>query len=169
MLAALGLVASLVFVSCSTPPAGSDAPPEPVTGATPGEVEGIEQLRFTCGRFPFAADVLGAPARNDEQAPNPIAEALRRHLAMPGPDIDILPDAGWTLVGIDGSSAEFMNVGADMAIMVVFVSNDGAGWKVGGWGGCQPEIILGTGIGAAEWAWAAPVLPIPRPRCSMPW
>lgn len=160
-MAVLGILASLVVASCSASPALSDAPSEPTISTTPAEPGGIDQLRFTCGRFPFGADVLGAPARNDEAAPNPMAEALRRHLAMPGPDIDFLPDAGWTLVGFDGSTAEFASVGPDLAMTVVFVSNDGAGWKVSGWGGCQPEVVLGPGLGAAEWTWGGPGAPGP--------
>lgn len=161
LLAALAILASLLVASCSASPATSDAPSEPTSSATLGEPGGIDQLRFTCGRFPFGADVLAAPARNDEAAPNPMAEALRRHLAMPGPDIDFLPDAGWTLVGVDGSAAEFVAVGADLTMTVVFVSNDGAGWKTSGWGGCQPEVILGAGLGAAEWTWGGPGVPGP--------
>lgn len=161
MVAALGLIASLVVVSYAAPSATSEDPLGPTASATPGELGGIDQLRFTCGRFPFGADVLAAPARKDENAPTPMAEALRRHLALPGPDIDFLPDDGWTLVGFDGSAAEFVTVGADLAMTVAFVTNDGAGWKVTGWGGCQPEIILGAGLGAAEWAWGGPGAPDP--------
>lgn len=163
IVAALAVTAVLSCASpAATEPPASDPPPE--ISVPPGQDTGIDQLRFSCGRFPFAARVLAAPARTDEDAPTPVADALRRHLAMPGPDIDFLPDDGWTLAGTDGSSAEFVTVDADLGMKVVIVANKGGSWKVSGWGECQPEIILGAGIGAAEWTWAGPGVPGPAIR-----
>jgi len=108
-------------------------------------------LRYTCGRFNFGPEILGQGPGNAERDPNPAAEALRMHLAMPGPENDFLPDTGWMLVGIDAQGAEFVAIEGDLEMMMVSVENGPAGWKVGGWGGCQPRIVLAQGLGPAEW------------------
>jgi hypothetical protein len=146
----------LTLAGCAAPASTSSAPP-------PTEaVVGIDDLRFTCGKFPFSADILLAPARNDEDAPTPAAEALRNQLAQPGPDIDFLPDHGWTLAGADGRLAEFVLRGGDLGMKSVSVENQGGQWRVTGWGDCRPTIDLANGLGAADWAWGGPGLPDPR-------
>lgn len=148
--------ASLVLLAgCGQSP-GASAGPSP----TPGAI-GADDLRFSCGRFPFGTEILVEPGRNDEDDPNPAAEALRRHLAQPGPDIDFLPDDGWTLAGMDDQLAEFIIVGGDLGMKSVSVENQGGGWKVTGWGDCQPTIVLAAGLGEAEWAWGGPGTPGP--------
>ncbi len=109
-------------------------------------------LRYTCGEFTFAPDLLTAGPGNDQQADNPAAVALRAHLAESGPDFEFLPDTGWHLVGVDDRRAEFIAVGADGEIANVTVENGPNGWRVGGWGGCQPRVALASGLGAAVWA-----------------
>ena len=149
-------IASLVLLAGCGPSPGASAGASP----TPGDF-GADDLQFSCGRFPFGAEILAAPGRNDEDDPNPAAEALRRHLAQPGPDIDFLPDDGWTLAGMDDQLAEFVIVGGDLGMTSVSVENQGGGWKVTGWGGCQPTIVLAKGLGDAEWAWGGPGIPGP--------
>ena len=109
-------------------------------------------LRYTCGSFPFDAGALDRAA-NDELDDTPIAAALRAHLALGGPDIDFLPDEGWRLTGMDGTSAEFVARDAG-GTKVVEVANDGGGWRVTGWGECRPRRALPGGLGDADWVLA---------------
>jgi hypothetical protein len=109
-------------------------------------------LRYTCGTFPFGPELLTAVPGNAEQAANPAAGALRAHLAGIGPDIDFLPDTGWTMTGMNDRVAEFVSLGGDLGMKIVSVENGPAGWKVSGWGDCQPRIALAEGLGEAEWA-----------------
>ena len=109
-------------------------------------------LRYVCGTFPFKPDLLTAGAGTAELEATPLAEALRTHLAMPGPDIDFLPDSGWHLVGMDLQNAELLTVAGELGMITVGLSNTGNGWKVTGWGDCQPRVVLPPGLASAEWA-----------------
>jgi len=120
-------------------------------------------LRYSCGRFNFGPEILGHGPGSAERDPNPAAEALRRHLALPGPDIDFLPDTGWILAGIDAQDAEFIALGGDLGMKSVSVENGPSGWKVSGWGDCSPRIVLADGLGAAEWHFD-PGAPVPGPE-----
>jgi hypothetical protein len=116
-----------------------------------GLLAGDAPFQYTCGRFPFGAEIL---ARSDagEAAADPAAAALRQHLAKDGPDIDFLPDRGWTLAGMDADGAEFVAVGGDLGMKVVALESNGAGkWLVTGWGDCQPQRVLPPGLGEASW------------------
>ena len=137
----------------------------PPNGSTPSESPAAVDpfaLRYTCGTFPFGPELLTAAPGVDEQAANPAAAALRAHLAGAGPDIDFLPDRGWHMTGMDARLAEFVTVGGDLGMKSVSVENGATGWKVSGWGDCQPRIELPVGLGAAEWAFD-PVQPKPGP------
>lgn len=157
ILATIVVLASLA--GCGASP-GSAASPSATADSSVAE----DDLRFSCGRFPFGAEIMTAPARHDEDALNPAADALRRHLALGGPDIDFLPDEGWTLAGMDAGLAEFVTVGGALGMKSVSVENKGGGWKVSGWGDCRPTIVLADGLGAAEWAWGGPGDPGPETR-----
>jgi hypothetical protein len=151
--AAIVLGLGLLVAACdpaAAPPAASEASPSSATAsAIPGVGDPLD-LRYTCGAFPFAPGLLSAGAGNDEQADTAAAAALRAHLALEGPDFDSLPDRGWHLAGTDARSAEFVTVDGDLVKSVV-VANGADGWKVSGWGECQPRIHLPAGLGAAEW------------------
>jgi hypothetical protein len=160
MLAAVATAAGgCTFLGGGTPPASSS--PSDTGSAAPAT---FDQLRYTCGRFPFAADLISAPARTDEQAASPIAAALRAHLAVPGPDTDFLPDHGWTLVGSDAAAAEYVTLGGDLGMKSVDLEFGPSGWKVTGWGDCRPQLQLPAGIGGAEWTWGGPGAPGPDTR-----
>jgi len=131
--------------SGSVPPGGS-APPQGGGAINPVD------LHYSCGAFPFRPDLLTAGPGNDERANNPAAAALRAHLAGAGPDIDFLPDTGWHMTGMDGRVAEFVTVGGDLGMKSVSLENGPNGWKVSGWGDCQPRLQLPGGLGSAEWA-----------------
>jgi hypothetical protein len=155
MLTALGATA----VGCAAP--GGRASPSPNASPSPSPMASpqivaapVGDFVYTCGRFPFPPELMTAPPRNDELLQNPVAAALRAHLAKAGPDFDFLPDSGWNLVGADGSAAEFVAVGGENGMKTVSLANGPTGWKVDGWGDCRAQIALPTGLNSAAWAWA---------------
>jgi hypothetical protein len=103
----------------------------------------------------------------DEAAANPAAAALRGHLAKNGPDIDFLPDRGWSLAGMDASGAEFVTEDGDLGMkMVSLRSADLGPWIVTGWGDCQPQRVLPPGLNDASWT-LDPAEPRPGPDVQM--
>ncbi len=154
----VGVLAVVVVVAaCGAPTPPSASPITTPPGGHPTEAVASPSidpnaLRYTCGAFPFAPDLLDAGPGSDELADTPIAAALRVHLAQPGPDFDFLPDAGWRLIGFDGAKAEFIAVRGDGNLAQVGVENNGGVWKVSGWGDCNPQIALAPGLGNAAWA-----------------
>ncbi len=140
--AALMLTLALSACAEASPPSGvpSSGPDQPI------------DLRYTCGGFSFGAGLLDVGPGTDELANDPAAAALRAHLAGGGPDIDFLPDTGWHRTGQDARTAEFVAVGGDIGVIAVSLENVGGGWKVTGWGDCQPRLELADGLGPAEWA-----------------
>lgn len=108
------------------------------------------ELRYTCGTFGFDPAFLNR-AGNAEQGADPIAAALRAHLAISGPDFDWLPDTGWVLVGADDRRAELITRDQAGSLLNVFLENGGAGWTVTGWGGCEPSLALPPGLNRADW------------------
>ena len=147
-------LATASLVACAGPPAG---PPGGSAAAIP--LGNVSLLRYTCGRFPFGADVFDQ-FQGAEHDATPAAAALRSHLAKPGPDIDFLPDSGWTLAGMDGRGAEFVVRGGDLGMKVVSVEQGPQGWAVTGWGDCSPRRILPAGLAAASWV-LDPAQPVP--------
>ena len=142
----------------------SPATPTPVPSAAPNSIPpaGVAFLRYACGRFPFGAEVLDI-TREDELASTPAAGALRAHLGQAGPDFDLLPEHGWTLVGSDATGAEFVAVtNGDPGMVFVTVDRGETGWTVGGWGNCRPSRVLPNGLGSADW-WLPPDQPKPGP------
>ena len=133
-------VAGLVAGCSVLPSSGSDAP-QILAGP----------VQFTCGRFPFGAEMLDRDG-TDESAANPAAAALREHLAKDTPDIDFLPDHGWSLAGMDADGAEFVIAEGDLGMKVVEVHAADLGpWIVTGWGDCQPQRVLPPGLGEGSW------------------
>ena len=89
-----------------------------------------------CGQFPFPAALLDE-RRFDERADTPEAEALRAHLAMVGPDYDWLPDDGWALVGADEVGPSTWPSATTVPWSMRRCHSE-LGWRVDGWGDCQP-------------------------------
>jgi hypothetical protein len=152
---ALGGCADAVPPSGGSPSAEATLAPEPSVGLQAAD------LQYTCGLFPFRADLALAGPGQAEQVDSPMAAALRAHLASRGPDIDVLPDLGWRLTGMNDRSAEFVAFSGEGNVSVVTVSNDGGGWKVGSWGECRARVALAAGLGAADWIFD-PAQPRPK-------
>lgn len=107
---------------------------------------------LTCDGGPsFGPEILegGGGAEN---AADPAAEALRRHLATDHIDIDMLPDAGWIEISRSGDTVIY--VAADPAAagnwVQATVGREGDAWDVNGWGGCtlMPDVGAGMAIGS---------------------
>ncbi len=164
--AAAGLTAlfltALFLAGCGGPapsPSTSATATASADGAAGFEVVEPGAIRYTCGRFPFGAEILTV-VRHDETGPGPLAAALRLHVARNDMDINWLPDTGWTLVGQDAQGAEFVTATGE-GLMVAAVGRVIGepqvpfavdGWVVDGWGGCNPQRMLAPGLGAAEWS-----------------
>ena len=131
-------------------PAASDALPP----------DGEAALRYTCGVIPFAAAAIEGNC-SDELAEDPMAAALRAHLAKADMDIDWLPDSGWTFVGRDATRAEYIATGGEQGFLSVTLANDAGPWQVTGWGGCTPRRVLPGGLGEATWVLAPGQAPGP--------
>ncbi len=136
-------------IGCGGPSPSVDGSPTS-SPAGSAAVVGELELRYTCGTFGFDPAFLNQEG-NAEQGADPIAEALRVHLAMPGPDFDILPDTGWLLVGVDDRAAELIARDRLGSLMSISVTNGETGWRVTGWGNCGPALILPPGLNGARW------------------
>lgn len=146
---------ALAITACGNvvpPSGGSSSPSGGAASPDASAAIGPNDLRYTCGLFPFEAGLLTAGPGNAEQANAPAAGHLRAFLAGEGPDFDFLPDVGWHLTGMDAGRAEFVTVGGDLRIFVVSMKNGVEGWQVTNYGDCQPRIQLAADLGAAEWA-----------------
>ena len=131
------LLAPLLLAGCgSAEPAASDAPPGPPD---------LGEIRYTCDGPPgFLPALLDQPA-NAETEDHPSAMALRAAIAQGGPDIDMLPEAGYWLTSRDERVAVYLAAepaGADPAFVSAILENKGGRWKLAGWGQCRPSIVL---------------------------
>ena len=154
---------ALVAAACSSTPTSS-APASGSGTATPTDGPNgtpsvaIADLRFTCGTFPFGADVVTAPPRQDQDALTPEAAALRTELANSPPE-NGLPARGWRLIGSAGGKAEFIAVGADGNLVVVGLVSANGAWTLDQLGSCQANVVVAAGVGPASWAWGSPGAP----------
>lgn len=125
----------------------------------------VDELLYSCGDdIAFAAAALFGPL-GAELAPTGPATALRVFLAQDGVEVNALPDAGWRLVDETADVALFIagDPQQDGDLQRVIVERSAEGWKVGGWGGCRPTVMLGDGLRAAEWV-LDPAVPRPGPE-----
>jgi hypothetical protein len=118
------------------------------TGVT--ELSFDDDLRYTCGTFTFEPAFL-TEIGNAEAGDDPMAVALREHLAKAEMEIDWLPDTGWSLVRAEGDLAEFIAPSGDGRWSLVILERGPGGWEVDGWSGCGPRLVFPDGLGAAEW------------------
>lgn len=113
---------------------------------------GASEGALTCDGGPsFDPAILQGPG-GAENAANPAAEALRRHLATENIEIDWLPDSGWIEVSRSEASASFLapDPATEGSWFSVSVGRDGDAWKVEGWGGCSLRPDVGFGMGIAS-------------------
>ena len=115
----------------------------------PGPTSRLPTADYRCTTFPFdptRLDQPGVAERGDD--PRPVA--LRAFLALEEVESETLPDVGWHLVGSDDTSAEFV-ARSNQSYWSVRERKDGGTWTIDGWGGCQPELVMGEGVRAATW------------------
>jgi len=137
---ALALSAMLLAACGTSAPDGSEAP-----AATPAAAG----LRYACGELPFDPAVLAQPG-GAENGADPISTALREHLAAEGLESELLPKAGWVVVGATPVRAEFVAPDPAGGYAYVSVESSGGAWAVDGWGGCRPRAVL-PGLSLASW------------------
>lgn len=152
----VGLVVMVVSSACGTPSAS------PSGAAAPRDGLPLAETRYACDGPPgFLPGLLDEPA-NAEREEHPSAAALREAIARGGPDIDLLPDADYWLVSRERGVAHYLAQAPsdeDIDFVSAIVEDTGAGWKLAGWGQCQPQIVL-AGLSLATWV-LDPDLPTP--------
>lgn len=135
---------------------GSPASPPPA-GAGPG-LTVIGDVRYTCGGPGFSPAVFDQPAIAETEA-HPSAVALRAAIAQVGLDIDMLPEAGYRLAYRDDLRATYLAGDPADGLIYAEFAVDGGEWRLQGWGGCRPEIVV-DGLSLATWV-LAQGLPVP--------
>jgi hypothetical protein len=144
---------AVLLAACGTSGADASVSPDgtasPGGSASPGETPAVAGLRYACGEVPFDPAVLAQPG-GAENGADPVATALREHLAEGGLESDMLPDTGWILVGATPIRAEFVAPDPAGGYAFVSVESSGGAWEVGGWGGCRPHAVL-PGRSLASW------------------
>ena len=167
----IAAIGSLVVVAAACTPGPPS--PSPIGSAGPASTEGtrpsskasvpIADLRFTCGRFAFRADIVTAPAAQDQDALTPEAAFVREELRNAPPESG-LPARGWRLVGSDPGHAEFVATGSDGGLVMVAVMKVNGAWTLDQEGACYAAVVVAEGIGPATWAWGSPGAPGPATR-----
>lgn len=135
---------------------GATASPPPA-GAGPG-LPVIGDVRYTCGGPGFSPDLFSQPAIAETDG-HPSAVALRAAIAQVGLDIDMLPEAGYRLAYRDDLRATYLAGDPADGLIYAELAVDGGEWRLQGWGGCRPEIVV-DGLSLATWV-LAPGLPVP--------
>lgn len=157
------LFAAVLLAGCAGPAPGGSG--EATPPAEPPARPPAADLRFSCGDdLAFPAEALFGPM-GAELAATEQAAALRMFLAQRGPEFDMLPDAGWRL--LVATADDVMFIAGDPAqgegLERVLLQRSAEGWEVEGWGGCTPTVVLGGGLGPAEWI-LDPAAPPPGPE-----
>ncbi len=158
------LIGSLLLVLAVAGCAPTTPPPAGAPSEAPPAEPALAETRYTCSEPPgFLPSVLDQPA-TAELEDHPSAAALRAAIAEVGPDIDMLPASGYWLVRRDDRVAEYVArdpAGVDADFVSASIENGAGGWRLGGWGGCRPEIVL-QGLNLATWI-LDPDVPPPGP------
>lgn len=121
----------------------------------------LDEARYTCGGPGFAREVFDQPATAETEA-HPSADALRAAIAQVGLDIDMLPDRGYWLAFRDDTRASYLARDPGGALISADFALDRGAWRLQGWGGCRPEIVVG-GLSLATWV-LDPAMPAPGPE-----
>ena len=119
----------------------------------------LGEIRYACDGPPgFAPALLDQPA-TAETEDHPSAAALRMAIANNGQALDLLPPSGYWLVSRDERVAEYLAHPPgfpDSEFASATVENMDGAWKLVGWGGCHPAIVL-DGLSRATWTLEAGV------------
>lgn len=146
---------AVIAIGCDRPAPTITPPSADAEG--PG-LPGLGDVRYTCGGPGFSPDIFDRPANAETEA-HPSADALRAAIAQVGPDIDMLPDAGYWLAHRDDVQATYLAGDPADGLVHASFGLDGGGWRLQGWGGCRPEIVVG-GLSLATWV-LDPGMPAP--------
>lgn len=156
------LLMSAATAACDGSTAAPSAPPgsTPTVAPTGGEAV-VEGFRYSCDGPPgFPPGLLDAPATAETES-HPSAATLRAAIADAGPDIDMLPASGYWLVHRDATKAQYLaRDPAGELVEATLEVADGA-WRLVGWGGCRPTILLPR-LSLATWV-LDPDAPAPGP------
>jgi hypothetical protein len=140
------VIAALMLSACG----GSGSAPSPANEPSGPDEPEPAVSRVSCGNGPtFDVAVLDRPGAA-EQGADPAAAALRAHVAGGGVETDWLPDAGWIEAARSGTAVLYLARGQDDSLYQVSVELVEGQWRVGGWGGCQVQPDLPTGVGRAR-------------------
>lgn len=161
-----GAVVMTLVLGCGTGAQDSPSGATAVASAALGQVPdggalaepALKAVRYSCGGPGFLAEVFGQPATAETEA-HPSAEALRAAIAQVGPDIDMLPGAGYRLVHRDDVRADYIAGEPSGAMVSATIEVVDGVWRLQGWGGCRPEIVI-DGLSLATWV-LDPALPAP--------
>jgi hypothetical protein len=158
----IGALLAACGVTTPSKPVSTKGGADPFASASsaPGSTPSVPvaDLRFKCSTFPFGADILTAPARQDQDALTPIAAAVRDEIAGSG---GTLPARGWRLIGSDATHAEFVAVDANGSLQVIALSIVNGAWTLDLAGSCYATVVVAEGVGPAQWTWGSPGAPGP--------
>jgi hypothetical protein len=156
------IVVALVVVASACD--GATAPtvqPESPPNDAPTAPAGVGAIRYTCDGPPgFLPGLLDGPATAETEA-HPSAAVLRSAIAEVGPDIDMLPEAGYWLVHRDATEAQYLARDRAGELVSATIEATAGAWRLVGWGGCRPTILL-PGLSVASWV-LDPDAPAPLP------
>jgi hypothetical protein len=129
-------------------------PVEPETLAIAPESD-TSTATLECAGSGFSRSGLSAPV-GAETAIGPEFDALRATIAMFGPEFPGASLLHWQVAGRADTQMLFLARQVPQIDGVDWMSADiartGDTWKPAGMGGCRPVVVLGDGLGAAEWA-----------------
>jgi hypothetical protein len=144
--------------SATESPAPSTVSPAPSPAASL-DLRDLVAENVSCGdNIVFPGRGLQNPP-GAEAAPDALGEALRSVLADSGdPQMQA---TGWRVVKATGGQAVFVARAPDGASWsVVALAASGSGWTADMFGTCHLTVVLGAGVGTAEW-WLDPAAPPP--------
>ena len=142
---ALGLIVLISLAACATAP--DRTPSSRDEAASPSATVGV--ALYACGGPPFAPETLNQPSDNlDDQE---LVAAFHNFLAHPNIRGERLPKAGWRVIGRDETHAWFLgHTDGGPPFHEAYFKRFPDGWRVQGWGGCQPYRVR-EGFNPAAW------------------
>ena len=129
--------------------AGDDGPSSSPTAPEATPVTSRPDLVYTCGGPAFSPDLIEGPTvdLSSTEAGAALADFRGKNDRI----ARILPADGWHLISLDETRASFVaTTTGDPAYVSVDLELREGSWKVVGWGGCRPAVLI-DGAGPATW------------------